>query len=57
MQKLLDNGWTVKLALVHLREMNIPDEKLQLIRGEDLRIPEVIDVGRDGDNGGTKKKQ
>jgi hypothetical protein len=44
MQKLLDNGWTVKLALEHLKEMNIPEEKLKLIRGEDLRIPEAIDV-------------
>jgi phage terminase small subunit len=47
MQRLLDHGWTVKLALEHLREMNIPDEKLKLIRGEDLRIPEAIAVGRD----------
>jgi len=43
-QKLLDHGWTVRLALQHLNEMNIPLEKLKLVRGEDLRIPEVIDV-------------
>jgi len=34
----------VRLALQHLNEMNIPIEKLKLVRGEDLRIPEVIDV-------------
>ena len=27
-QKLLDNGWTVRLALERLKEMNIPEEKL-----------------------------
>jgi len=46
-QQLLDKGWTVRLALQHLKEMNIPEEKLALVRGEDLKIPEVIDVGWD----------
>ena len=44
-QKLLDNGWTVRLALEHLKEMNIPEEKLKLIRGSDLRLPQNVLTG------------
>ena len=39
-QKLLDHGWSLKLALAHLVELQIPKEALALIRGRDLRLPE-----------------
>ena len=52
-QKLVDHGWTVKLALQHLKEMSIPEEKLKLIRGEDLLIPERIDVESGRPENGT----
>jgi hypothetical protein len=36
-QQLLDNGWTLKLALSHMMQLGIPAEDVKLIRGEDLK--------------------
>ena len=34
-QQLLNKGWTLSLALEHLEQLNIPREKLKLVRCED----------------------
>lgn len=42
-QELLNNGWTLNLALSHMLQLGISAEDLKLINGDDLKINDARD--------------